>query len=369
MQLTLSENILSFRKQRRLTQEQLAEVLGVTPGAVHKWESGLSVPELPMIVELADFFDMSVDALLGYRSRNNSLDAFAERINTFLRTSDPAAISEAEKALKKYPNSFIVTYGCAQVYYVFGVEDHSNEYLRRALELFDQALLLISQNTDPYISEYTIYGTIGSIHVFMGEAEKGIELMKKHNTSDLLDLDIGLSLAILLDRAEESVPFLSDAMRSHAFEMLNAVMGLAFVFSRRGDFVSEQDITDWAIAYFSGLWEPGAQGYNDKLNAVLYAIRSHALMHRGYAEEARSSLLMAAEMMYRFDADPDRSADGMRFVEGRDDISIHDFLGRTAEDSIRFILDHLKDSEFTSLWEKTMEILSASSETDREEHA
>ena len=59
----------------------------------------------------------------------------------------------------------------------------------------------------------------------------------------------------------------------------------------------------------------------------------------------------------------------MRFVEGRDDISIHDFLGRTAEDSIRFILDHLKDSEFTSLWEKTVEILSASSETDREEHA
>ena len=93
MQLTLSENIRSFRKQRRLTQEQLAEVLGVTPGAVHKWESGLSVPELPMIVELADFFDMSIDALLGYRSRSNSLDAFAERINTFLRTSDPAAIS------------------------------------------------------------------------------------------------------------------------------------------------------------------------------------------------------------------------------------------------------------------------------------
>ena len=57
MEITLSENIRKFRKERRLTQEQLAEVMGVTTGAVHKWESGLSVPDISLIVELADFFD------------------------------------------------------------------------------------------------------------------------------------------------------------------------------------------------------------------------------------------------------------------------------------------------------------------------
>ena len=61
MELTLAQNIRSYRKQRKMTQEQLSEVLGVTVGAVHKWESGLSVPELPMIVEMADFFDVSED--------------------------------------------------------------------------------------------------------------------------------------------------------------------------------------------------------------------------------------------------------------------------------------------------------------------
>ena len=61
MKLTLSENIRSFRKERKMTQEQLATVLGVTVGAVYKWESGLSVPELDLIVEMADFFDTSVD--------------------------------------------------------------------------------------------------------------------------------------------------------------------------------------------------------------------------------------------------------------------------------------------------------------------
>ena len=46
METRLAENIRAFRKQRGLTQEQLAEVLGVTVGAVHKWEKKLSVPEL-----------------------------------------------------------------------------------------------------------------------------------------------------------------------------------------------------------------------------------------------------------------------------------------------------------------------------------
>ena len=45
MEIELSENTRTFRKQRSLTREQLAEALGVTPGAVFKWEAKLSAPE------------------------------------------------------------------------------------------------------------------------------------------------------------------------------------------------------------------------------------------------------------------------------------------------------------------------------------
>ena len=79
MELTLSKNIRTLRKERNLTQEQFAEVMGVTTGAVHKWESGLSVPELDLIVEMADFFDTSVDVLLGYKMKDNRLSATIDR--------------------------------------------------------------------------------------------------------------------------------------------------------------------------------------------------------------------------------------------------------------------------------------------------
>ena len=87
MKLSLAENIRTLRKQRKLTQEKLAEALGVTVGAVYKWESGQSQPELNLLVEMADFFDTSVDVLLGYRMKDNSLDAasIAARAEELLR--------------------------------------------------------------------------------------------------------------------------------------------------------------------------------------------------------------------------------------------------------------------------------------------
>ncbi|MBR0135514.1 MAG: helix-turn-helix transcriptional regulator, partial [Clostridia bacterium] len=78
--MKLAENIRSFRKERSLTQEQLAEVLGVTPGAVYKWEAKLSMPELNLIMEMADFFDTSVDMLLGYEMKDNRLEATVKRL-------------------------------------------------------------------------------------------------------------------------------------------------------------------------------------------------------------------------------------------------------------------------------------------------
>ena len=54
MKMMLAENIRAFRKERSLTQEQLAEALGVTSGAVYKWEAKLSIPELELFIQMAD---------------------------------------------------------------------------------------------------------------------------------------------------------------------------------------------------------------------------------------------------------------------------------------------------------------------------
>lgn len=61
----MSKSIVSQRKKRGLTQEELAEQLGVSSAAVSKWERGISTPELSMVCKMADCFEISVDELLG----------------------------------------------------------------------------------------------------------------------------------------------------------------------------------------------------------------------------------------------------------------------------------------------------------------
>ena len=211
MDMKLAENIRTFRKERSLTQEQLSEVLGVTAGAVYKWEAGLSVPDIQLIMEMADFFDTSVDVLLGYEMKDNRLDATVKRLQEYRRQKDRTGLAEAEKALKKYPHSFRIVYECATMCRGFGFDSGDRDLLRRSLALLEQALPLLGQNTDPEISEQTIYGKIAEVYLGLDEMEKGIELYKKRNAGGLYDPIIGQTLA-MNGRGEEAASFLSKAM-------------------------------------------------------------------------------------------------------------------------------------------------------------
>ena len=57
--------IRELRKERKMTQTQLAELLATTQDTVSLWELGKSYPDIPSLVRLCDIFDVSADYLLG----------------------------------------------------------------------------------------------------------------------------------------------------------------------------------------------------------------------------------------------------------------------------------------------------------------
>ncbi len=63
--MNIGTMIFSLRKQKNITQEALAAELGVTAAAVSKWEKGYTLPDILMLCALADFFEVTTDALLG----------------------------------------------------------------------------------------------------------------------------------------------------------------------------------------------------------------------------------------------------------------------------------------------------------------
>lgn len=86
--MKLNEQIAFLRKEKGITQEELANALGVSNQAVSKWENGQCCPDIELLPEIAKYFNVSIDRLMGYQSQNS-----AEELILMLRS----AINDAEE--------------------------------------------------------------------------------------------------------------------------------------------------------------------------------------------------------------------------------------------------------------------------------
>lgn len=76
--LALGKNIRELRMAKKLTQKDLAQVLNVTPQAVSKWERDESNPDLETLLKLSHYFDVSVDKILGNKSKTFLASLFSK---------------------------------------------------------------------------------------------------------------------------------------------------------------------------------------------------------------------------------------------------------------------------------------------------
>lgn len=110
MNIRLGEKIKELRKSKNISQDTLAQYLGVSFQAVSKWESGITLPDVALIPAIAAFFDVSIDTLFQY----NRLEA--ERLVSdicekayALRRNDPQKAEEVlREGLRKFPANEIL---------------------------------------------------------------------------------------------------------------------------------------------------------------------------------------------------------------------------------------------------------------------
>ncbi|MBR0354950.1 MAG: helix-turn-helix transcriptional regulator [Oscillospiraceae bacterium] len=354
MKMMLAENIRAFRKERCLTQEQLSEALGVTAGAVYKWEAKLSTPELELIIQMADFFETSVDVLLGYEVKDNRLEATVKRLREYRRSKDRDGLAEAEKALKKYPHSFQIVNASAALYHAFGVDSGDKALFQRALELLERSRLLLPQNEDPQISEQTICGRIAETYLGLGETDKAIELWKAHNAGGQFSHEIGNTLA-QNDHTAEAQRFLSEALLKHVSELVTTINGYVNVFFNCGDHASLQAILGLGTRLLLGLRDADKPNYFDKICAALLAALAGSQFLSGQRDEARATLIKAKELAAFFDASPSYDESDIRFVIRLEGASAHDDLGPTAMDGVLSAVSQFKNEAFTALWREVSE--------------
>lgn len=351
--MKLSQNIRAFRRERALTQEQLAQALNVTAGAVYKWEAGLSTPDISLIVELADFFDTSVDVLLGYEVKNNRRETAAARLKDFVYRRDMSGLAEADKLLVRYPNCFEIVYESAAMYWIFGFMRRDKALLRRSIELMERACLLIGQNTDPEISELSIHHTIAKAYFSMGESEKAVELFMRDNPRGAHNDWIGYILGAEGEHPGEAIPYLSRALFQCTTSLARTVYGYFHACFRQGDYSAAAGILRFGLGFFSSLKKPGQTGFMDKSGAEWYVYLAETQLRLRDADGARDSLRAAKALAEQFDRAPDYSASSIRFFTDDRPAATFDNVGDFAMECVVNLVNACPDETLAVLWRET----------------
>ena len=137
----------TLRKQRGLTQEQIAEILGVSCQAISKWETGGSFPDISLLPSIADYFGVSIDYLLGHDAgkRIEEIDQVCARAEDLFREDKyMLAVPLLRETLIKHPGNEKLMYALAWA--LSGTKCESPENYDEAILLYHK-ILEISTDT------------------------------------------------------------------------------------------------------------------------------------------------------------------------------------------------------------------------------
>ena len=181
MHFDFGENIKNLRKQKNLTQEQVAELLDVSKQSVSRWENNATYPDITFLPILASFYDVTVDFLLGadYETNKSIIDGYNEsRQEAHHQGNIADAYSLSQKIYASFPNNKSVINNMMVDSYLMGFHNVDNKkeyYLELSISISERFLKM----TDDLEEQCRCIKNISVCHKLLGNQERAIDWMKK----------------------------------------------------------------------------------------------------------------------------------------------------------------------------------------------
>lgn len=176
--MQLGKRIKELRIENNLTQEELAEQLGVSFQAVSRWENDLTYPDITLLPILANMFDVTVDYLLDVDVMKKETE-INEIIEEYFELLNQGKIDEnlilLEDSLKKYPNSWDIKDALMHIYFTKNLDPDLKEYGDKAIKIANEIL-------EKCVDDSTRYGamqTLILIYTSRKELDKARQIVEK----------------------------------------------------------------------------------------------------------------------------------------------------------------------------------------------
>ena len=131
-----------LRKQKGITQEELAEQLNVSGRTVSRWETGNNMPDISILIELAELYDVSIPEIVNGERKNESMN---EEVKEVAQSLSDYADLEKENILKQIRNLSIMGVAGLLVYGLLGIGDINEKYfLLGSFSVYSLVLVIIT---------------------------------------------------------------------------------------------------------------------------------------------------------------------------------------------------------------------------------
>ena len=302
---SIGKNIRKLRKERNLTQEELAELLNITSQAISKWENESGMPDISQIIPLARVLGVSTDILFGISGSNEQDEAEAiiedlHRKNKNLEIDDLERYRLLTEALKRYPNNFSLVYNC--FFHGCGILETdfcgklSDEEKRRIYnECIRQSDVIISYCPNADVVINTKKELIALLE-WKGEPEKALALIKE--LPDSIDDVSGIVLSRYHVGNDHSacIETCHKNIYSLIYEMNCQLWFLATSYMKKGDYEKAEKVLVTSYDMMNALYK--CDTYTPPLHTQQCLFRNLAVCALRKNEEDRA--LHYLEEMYEY---------------------------------------------------------------------
>ncbi len=177
--MNIGTNIYNLRKEKRITQAQLAEKLGVTEQAVSKWENGCCMPDVTLFPLIAEIFGISIDRIFGYHRKS-----YTEEVEEIMKKADESKNTYGEieiisEGLERFPNSpelkIYLAFSLSMLYRISEDENEKTEAVNKAIKLCQE----VTDTCGDITQVDSALNMLCRIYCEIGEYQKAIESVEK----------------------------------------------------------------------------------------------------------------------------------------------------------------------------------------------
>jgi transcriptional regulator with XRE-family HTH domain len=293
--LNIGKTILELRKTKNLTQEQLASMVGVSAGAVSKWENGNSTPDISLLAPLARALNTSVDVLLSFQPQLSETDVAnikQELIEIFLHEGYTTGEAKCLQYLNEYANSIQLKYEVAGLIYMYLImaKEPSEEFIKSKCQYSLTLLQQVVESREPKYTQMAIFG-IAHIQMDMENYEETEKVLKELPQDPIDSTIIYSSLYLKQGKTKETMELCSSKLMYYLIQSGSMLITLANVSKIEQNY-------DKAIVYLDAYYQLqkifkiglGSAAYNYcKLYMEMNQDDVAALWFKTYVEELLSA--------------------------------------------------------------------------------